>query len=31
MKELIEKGDRAEAHPTEWAPFFIVGEGAASR
>ena len=31
MKELIEKGDLAEAHPRQWAPFVIVGEGAASR
>jgi hypothetical protein len=29
MKELIEKGDLAEAHPTKWAPFVIVGEGGA--
>jgi hypothetical protein len=31
MKELIEDGDLAEAHPRQWAPFVIVGEGAASR
>jgi hypothetical protein len=31
MKELIEKGDLAEAHPREWAPFVIVGEGAAAK
>jgi CHAT domain len=31
MKELIEKGDLAEAHPRQWAPFVIVGEGSASR
>ena len=31
MKELIEKGDFAEAHPREWARFVIVGEAAASR
>jgi CHAT domain-containing protein/tetratricopeptide (TPR) repeat protein len=29
MKELIEKGDLAEAHPRQWAPFVVVGEGAA--
>jgi hypothetical protein len=27
MKELIEKGNLAEAHPRQWAPFVIVGEG----
>ena len=27
MKELIEKGSPAEAHPTIWAPFVVVGEG----
>ena len=31
MKALIEKFDLAEAHPGEWAPFVIVGDGAASR
>jgi CHAT domain-containing protein len=31
MRELIEKGDLAEAHPRMWAPFVVVGEGAASR
>jgi CHAT domain-containing protein len=29
MKELIEKGDLADAHPAFWAPFVVVGEGAA--
>jgi tetratricopeptide (TPR) repeat protein len=29
MRELIEKGDAHEAHPSHWAPFVIVGEGAA--
>jgi hypothetical protein len=29
MKELIEKGNLAEAHPSQWAPFVVVGEGAA--
>jgi CHAT domain-containing protein/tetratricopeptide (TPR) repeat protein len=31
MMELIEKGSLAEAHPSQWAPFVVVGEGAASR
>ena len=31
MKELIEKGNLAEAHPSQWAPFVVVGEGAASK
>jgi CHAT domain-containing protein len=31
MKELIEKGDLSEAHPSQWAPFVIVGEGGASK
>jgi CHAT domain-containing protein len=28
MRELIEKGTPAEAHPSQWAPFVVVGEGA---
>jgi CHAT domain-containing protein len=28
MKELIEEGNLAEAHPSQWSPFIIVGEGA---
>jgi hypothetical protein len=28
MKELIEKGSPADAHPTMWAPLVVVGEGA---
>ena len=28
MRELIEKGALAEAHPSQWAPFVVVGEGA---
>ena len=31
MRELIEKGSLAEAHPSQWAPFVVVGEGAAVR
>ena len=31
MRELIEKGKPYEAHPSEWAPFVVVGEGAAGR
>ena len=27
MRELIEKGTSAEAHPSQWAPFVVVGEG----
>ena len=27
MRELIEKGSLAEAHPSQWAPFVVVGEG----
>ena len=30
MRELIEKGSPAEAHPRTWAPFVVVGEGGAS-
>ena len=28
MRELMEKGSLAEAHPSQWAPFVVVGEGA---
>jgi hypothetical protein len=27
MRELIDKGSFAEAHPSQWAPFVVVGEG----
>jgi CHAT domain-containing protein len=27
MRELIDKGTLAEAHPSQWAPFVVVGEG----
>jgi CHAT domain-containing protein len=27
MRELIAKGNRAEAHPNQWAPFVVIGEG----
>jgi hypothetical protein len=30
MRELIEKSTPAEAHPSMWAPFVVVGEGAAA-
>jgi CHAT domain-containing protein len=29
MLSLIDGGNAAEAHPTFWAPFIVVGEGAA--
>jgi CHAT domain-containing protein len=29
MLALIDKGDAEEAHPAFWAPFVVVGEGAA--
>jgi CHAT domain-containing protein len=31
MLALIEKGTPIEAHPSYWAPFVVVGEGAAAR
>jgi CHAT domain-containing protein len=31
MQALIEKGTSIEAHPSYWAPFVVVGEGAASK
>jgi CHAT domain-containing protein len=29
MLAMIDKGDPVEAHPAFWAPFVVVGEGAA--
>jgi CHAT domain-containing protein len=29
MRELIENGSLGEVHPRTWAPFVVVGEGAA--
>jgi CHAT domain-containing protein len=29
MLALIDKGETHEAHPAFWAPFVVVGEGAA--
>ena len=31
MLALIDKGEAEEAHPAYWAPFVVVGEGAATR
>jgi CHAT domain-containing protein len=31
MRELIEKGTEFDAHPSQWAPFVVVGEGGAAR
>jgi CHAT domain-containing protein len=28
MLALIDKGSALEAHPSNWAPFIVVGEGA---
>src|SRR5437660_2509539 len=28
MRELIERGAPTESHPSQWAPFVVVGEGA---
>ncbi len=28
MLTLIDKGSALEAHPSNWAPFIVVGEGA---
>ena len=31
MLALINKGAPGQAHPASWAPFVLVGEGAAAR
>jgi CHAT domain-containing protein len=31
MRSLIDKGSSFDAHPSQWAPFVVVGEGAAAR
>jgi CHAT domain-containing protein len=31
MLALIDKGEAYETHPAFWAPFVVVGEGAAAR
>ena len=31
MKALIEKGSLVDGHRSQWAPFVVVGEGAAAR
>jgi CHAT domain-containing protein len=31
MLALIDKGEVYETHPAFWAPFVVVGEGAAAR
>ena len=31
MLEMIDKGERRHAHPSYWAPFIVVGEGAAAK
>jgi CHAT domain-containing protein len=31
MLAVIDKGTTAEAHPAFWAPFIVVGEGAAAK
>ena len=31
MQAMIDKGEPHEAHPAYWAPFVVVGEGAAAR
>lgn len=30
MRQLIEKGSAFEAHPSQWAPFVVVGGGGCS-
>jgi CHAT domain-containing protein len=31
MRDLIATGTPEDAHPSTWAPFVVVGEGAAAR
>ena len=31
MLAMIDKGEAREAHPAYWAPFVVVGEGAAAK
>jgi CHAT domain-containing protein len=31
MLTMIDKGEPAQAHPAYWAPFVVVGEGAAAK
>ena len=31
MLEMIDRGKPEQAHPSYWAPFVLVGEGAAAR
>jgi hypothetical protein len=31
MREAIENGRLWQAHPSQWAPFVLVGEGGAQR
>ena len=31
MLEMIDNGEPEQAHPSYWAPFVLVGEGAAAR
>jgi CHAT domain-containing protein len=28
MRELMAKGSSFDAHPSQWAPFVVIGEGA---
>jgi CHAT domain-containing protein len=31
MLAMIDKGEPRQAHPSYWAPFVVVGEGAAAK
>jgi CHAT domain-containing protein len=31
MLTMIDKGEPRESHPAYWAPFIVVGEGAAAK